>query len=174
MKNRRILQTTITRSAEEVENYVGIPLTDDLRQKLQELADSVVTRDAEDVARFALEVGVNRLLDADDEPSPDDDEPTAQEELSLLARAFEVREQLTTPATVRLSLRTKDRYVIDRLRKALPQMTFDDVITMVVAKGIAQVMKENGIERTEPATKEVFAKRNVVRLNVPSRPMRRR
>ena len=148
MKNRRVLQTTITRNAEEVENYVGIPLTDDLRQKLQELSDHSVTRSQEEVAAFALEVGMNRLLDAyedeasphDEERSPDNDR-TAQEELSLLARAFEVREQIQTPPSIKLSLRTKERYIIDRLRKGRPDMTLDDIITMVVAKGIAQVMK---------------------------------
>lgn len=164
MKNRRFLQTTINRTAEEVENYVGIPLTDDLRQKLQEVADSFVTKSLEETAAFALDVGVNRLLDLD-KPSRDEDEPSAQEQMSLLARAFEVREQLQTPSSVSLSLRTKDRYVIDRMRRARPEMTFDDIITMVVTKGIAQVMRENDITRTEPARAEVFAKKNVVDLN---------
>lgn len=164
MKNREFLQTTITRSAEEVENYVGIPLTNDLRQKLQEVADSFVTKSLEETAAFALDVGVNRLLDLD-KPARDEDEPSAQEQMSLLARAFEVREQIQTPPSITLSLKTKERYVIDRLRNARPEMTFDDIITMVVAKGIAQVMKENDIERTEPARAELFAKRNVVSLS---------
>lgn len=189
MKNRRFLQKTITRNAEEVETYVGIPLTDDLRQKLQELTDHTVTRSQEEVAAFALEVGMNRLLGAyEDEASPRDDERspatdysashdnerTAQEEISLLARAFEVREQLTTPASITLSLATKERYVFDRLRKARPDMTLDDIITMVVGKGIAQVMKENDITRTEPGSLEVYAKKNLVNLNATRAARRRR
>lgn len=157
-RTRRLAETRIERHA-EIENYVGIALTKTQRDKLQELVDLAPTKTEEDVISFALEIGVDRLLDAEDDDvlvgnDEDSDTPTAQEEVALLARAFEVRETLKTPASVTVYLGTMDRYSIDRLRNATG-MKRDDVIKLIVAKGIAQLMNEHGIEKGKPRTIEV-------------------
>ncbi len=157
-RTRRLAETRIERSA-EVESYVGIPLNETQRDKLQQLVDLAPTKTEEEVIGFALDIGIDRLLDADDdvvlvEKEKLDDAPTAQEQVALLARAFQVRERLKTPSSVTFYLGTMDRYTIDHLRKATG-MKLDDVIKVIVTKGIAQMTKEHGIERGKPKTIEV-------------------
>lgn len=106
-----------------------------------------------------MELGIDRLLDANDELDrlADEelaDEPTAQEEVALLARAFQVRAGLKTPSSITVSLSTMDRYAVDQL-VAATGMKLDEVAKMIVAKGIAALMKERGIERRKPRTIEV-------------------
>lgn len=157
-RTRRLAETRIERHA-EIENYVGIALTKTQRDKLQQLVDLAPTKTEEEVVSFALEIGVDRLLDAEDDDVPVDgggnnEAPTAQEEVALLARAFQVRETLKTPSSVTVYLETMDRYAIDRLRNATG-MKLDDVIKLIVAKGIAQLMNDHGIEKGKPRTIEV-------------------
>ena len=166
MKNRRLLHTTTRKNAEDVENYVGIALTDEQRDKLQELVDGIPTKTEEEVAAHALEVGVDQLLRTERqlaglEPYEEDPTPgiprSSVEQLAMLARAFEVRETLKTPASVTAYLGTMDRYSIDQLRAA-SGMKLDEVIKEIIAKGIAQMKNEHGIERSKPGTIEVTAR----------------
>lgn len=143
-----------------MENYVGIPLTQEQQRKLQELVDSAPTRTEEEIAAHALEVGVDRLLDGNDELA---DEPTAQEEVALLARAFQVREELKTPSSTIVSLSTMDRFSLDQLIAATG-MNLEEVAKMMIAKGIAALMKEHGVERRKARTPSVSGMRNVSRL----------
>lgn len=162
--NRRATRTLGERDERraEVENYVGIPLTELQRQKLQELIVRIPHRSEEQVAAFALEMGVEQCLEFDDELQEEQsiglvrtaNESTAQEEVVLLARAFQVREQLKTPSSITVSLSTMDRYTVDQL-VAATAMKLDDVVKMIVAKGIAAMTKERGIERRTPRTIEV-------------------
>ena len=158
MKNRRSLQMMSTKQAGNVENYVGVPLTDKQLEKLQQLVESAPNQTEEDVAAHALQVGVERLLDDRDELDCATEEEhntrTAQEQVVLLARAFEVRETLKTPSSIHVSLGTMDRYAVDQLRRATG-MKLDDIAKILIAKGIAQMMKEHGIAAGKPKTIEV-------------------
>lgn len=165
--NRRLAETRTERRA-EVENYVGVALTDEQREKLQHLVDVTPVKSEEEVTALALELGVDRLLDANDELDrlADEelaDEPTAQEEVALLARAFQVREELKTPSSITVSLSTMDRYAVDQL-VAATGMKLDDIVKMIVAKGIAALMKENGVEQVKPKTTFDSGTRSVPRM----------
>lgn len=72
----------------------------------------------------------------------------------MLARAFAVREELKTPSSITVSLSTMDRYAVDQL-VAATGMKLDEVAKMIVAKGIAALVKEHGIERRKTRTIEV-------------------
>lgn len=161
---KRPEETGTTHAEREIENYVGIPLTEPQREKLQELVSRIPNRTEEQVAAFALEMGVDQCLEFDDELQEEQsmglvriaDSPTAQEEVALLARAFQVREQLKTPSSLSISLSTMDRYAVDQL-VAATGMKLDEVVKMIVAKGIAQMTKEHGVEKGTPRTIEVGA-----------------
>ena len=92
-RTKRRAESRIERRA-EIENYVGVALTDEQREKLQHLVDVTPVKSEEEVTALALELGVDRLLDANDEldrladEELADEEPSAQEEVALLARAF--------------------------------------------------------------------------------------
>ncbi len=164
MKNarQRLVRQPRTRTA-EVENYLGIPLTQEQQRKLQELVDGVPTKTEEEVAAHALEVGVDQLLRTERqlaglEPYEEDPTPgiprSSVEQLAMLARAFEVREELKTPSSITVSLSTMERYEVDQL-VAATGMKLDDVAKMIVAKGIAALMNERGIQRRKPRTIDV-------------------
>lgn len=153
---RRLPATRFERRA-EIENYVGVPLTKTQRDKLQRLVDLAPTKTEEEVIGIALEIGVDQLLDAGDEVvlvGDDNEAPSAQEEVALLARAFQVREELQTPTSLAVSLSTMDRYAIDQL-VAATGMKLDDIVKEIVAKGIAALMKGSGVVRGKPRTIEV-------------------
>lgn len=145
-------------SAEQVENYVGIPLTDRQRKKLQQLADKVPTESLEELAADALEVGVDLMLERDDSPTAPAGrrrELTIQDQVALLACAFENRDNTSVPSSITVPLNSLHRHVLDGLKKVLPAMTLDDIARIVVTKGIAQVVKENGLDGTKPPSIEV-------------------
>lgn len=148
---------------EATKNPMSLSLTDKQQRKLQELVDGVPTKTEEEVAAYALEVGVDQLLRTERqlaglEPYDEDPVPgiprSSVEQLAMLARAFEVREQLKTPSSITVSLSTMDRYTVDQL-VAATGLKLDEVVKAIVAKGIAALMKERGIERRKPRTIEV-------------------
>lgn len=49
------------------ETYVGVALTDEQREKLQHLVDVTPVKSEEEVTALALELGIDRLLDANEE-----------------------------------------------------------------------------------------------------------
>lgn len=145
---------------EATKNPMSLSLTDKQQRKLQELVDGVPTKTEEEVAAYALEVGVDQLLRTERqlaglEPYDEDPVPgiprSSVEQLAMLARAFEVREQLKTPSSITVSFSTMDRYAVDQL-VAATGMKLDEVAKMIVARGIAALMKERGIERRKSRT----------------------
>ena len=144
-KGRR--ETRIELGAEQVENYVGIPLTERQRKKLQQLADKVPTQSLEDLAADALEAGVDRILQEDEsvEPTKSPGNLTVQDQVALLARAFESRGKTIVPATITVPLNSLHRHVLDGLKKVLPAMTLEDIIDAVMTKGLERAANENGL-----------------------------
>jgi hypothetical protein len=141
-KGRR--ETRIELGAEQVENYVGVPLTEGQRRKLQQLADKVPTESLEDLAARALEAGVDRLLEQDEEPEPPG-ELMLRDQVALLAHAFENRGKKSVPSSITIPLNSLHRHILDGLTKVLPAMTLEDIIDAVMSKGLERAANENGL-----------------------------
>ncbi len=135
-------------TGEKVENYIGVPLKEKQRRKLQQLADKMPTESLEDLAARALEAGVDLLLERDDEPTQSERrerELTVQDQVALLASAFENRDNVSVPSSITIPLNSLHRHVLDGLKKVLPAMTLEDIIDAVMTKGLERAANENGL-----------------------------
>ena len=135
-------------TGEQVENYVGIPLTERQRRRLQQLADKVPTESLEDLAARALEIGVDLLLERDDTPAVPGGrkrELTIQDQFALLASAFENRDNVSIPSSISIPLNSVHRHVLDGLKKVVPAMTLEDIIDAVLTKGLERAANESGL-----------------------------